>query len=195
MPRGRGKESMAGGKAKPSNKPLKPRPAPPKAPPKAAAHPVKVENGMRTGFQLGHQLWKLGKSGGKRLYANPQELWDACVEYFDWVEANALEAAEIRSYEGEHELVRVPKMRAMSVLSLCVFLDISNNAWYNWRKDRADLREVIDKVEAIIYTWKFDGAAAGLLNSGIIARELGLIDKREQTGSVQVIISGEDAKL
>jgi hypothetical protein len=34
-----------------------------------------------------------------------------------------------------------------------------------------------------------------LLNAGVISRELGLIDKRENTGTVQVTISGDDADL
>ncbi|WP_290688531.1 terminase small subunit [Haematobacter sp. UBA3484] len=46
----------------------------------------------------------------------------------------------------------------------------------------ADLSEVITRVEQIIRTQKFEGAAADLLNPNIIARELGLADKTEMSG-------------
>ena len=38
---------------------------------------------------------------------------------------------------------------------------------------------VIDDIEKIIYRQKFEGAAAGLLNANIIARDLGLRDKQD----------------
>ena len=36
--------------------------------------------------------------------------------------------------------------------------------------------------EAVIYRQKFEGAAADMLNQAIIARELGLVDRKEMTG-------------
>ncbi|MDC9826565.1 terminase small subunit, partial [Devosia sp. ZB163] len=38
------------------------------------------------------------------------------------------------------------------------------------------------RVDEIIRAQKFEGAAAGLLNPNIIARDLGLADKQELTG-------------
>ena len=49
----------------------------------------------------------------------------------------------------------------------CVFLDISHDTWSEWRLKRQDLSDVITRVDGIIYTQKFDGAAAGLLNPNI----------------------------
>jgi hypothetical protein len=191
-----GKNPMTKGKARPSTKPLVKKPAPPKAAPKPK-HKGRVASSMANGgLQLNHQLWRLVRNpGGKRLYEDGQALWDACIEYFDWIDANKLKATEVRSYEGQHDLVDVPKMRAMTRQSLCVFLDISISVWDIWKREREDLQPVIEKVEAIIFANKFEGAAAGLLNAGVISRELGLIDKRENTGTVQVTISGDDADL
>ena len=44
-----------------------------------------------------------------------------------------------------------------------------------------DFLGVIDEIEAAIYTQKLEGAADGLFNSNIIARELGLTEKTENT--------------
>lgn len=43
-----------------------------------------------------------------------------------------------------------------------------------------DFLGVTEKVEMTIWAYKFEGAAAGLLNPNIIAKELGLIEKRWQ---------------
>ncbi|SFE41875.1 hypothetical protein SAMN04488523_10749 [Sulfitobacter brevis] len=42
--------------------------------------------------------------------------------------------------------------------------------------------ELGQTVDDVIYTSKFEGAAAGLLNSNLISRELGLTDRQEFTG-------------
>lgn len=46
--------------------------------------------------------------------------------------------------------------------------------------------EVTTYVEEIIRTQKFEGAAVGAFNANIIARDLGLSDKKEIDGKFQV---------
>lgn len=80
-----------------------------------------------------------------------------------------------------------PKLRAMTIRGLCLFLDISQETWRSWRdpnnvRFREDFVAVIDRVEGIITEQKFAAASAGLLNGNIIARDLGLADKTEVTG-------------
>ena len=56
----------------------------------------------------GNQFWKARRSHGpKPKFANPDDLWAACVEYFEWVEDNPLWAAKAFAYQGE-----VAKFRA-----------------------------------------------------------------------------------
>jgi hypothetical protein len=43
---------------------------------------------------------------------------------------------------------------------------------------------VVTRVKDIIYTQKFEGASAGLLNPNIIARDLGLADKKVVDGTI-----------
>jgi len=190
-----GKQSLTKGKAKATGKPLARKKAPPKV--VKEKNENQVQGGLSAGgLQPGSEIWRLVRNpGGKRLYEGPQELWDACVEYFEWVVANPLQEAKLVSYEGVSTLEKLPRLRAMSIGSLCVFLDITAECWSTWRRGRDDLKLVIGKVEAVIFSNKFEAAAAGLMNAGIVARELGLIDKREQTGTVQVVISGDDAEL
>lgn len=128
---------------------------------------------------LGNQFWKARSSHGRApLFATPDDLWNACVEYFEWVEANPLYESRPFAYQGEVIVSEVPKMRAMTLTALRVFLDIDRTTWeaYSGRKD---FTAVTTRVEEIIYSQKLEGAAADLLNANIIARELGLREKSD----------------
>jgi len=58
-----------------------------------------------------------------------------------------------------------------------------------WKKykEHKDFLDIITHIETIIYTQKFEGAAAGHYNANIIARDLGLADKKEldHSGTLQ----------
>lgn len=132
----------------------------------------------------GNKFWEARSShGANPKFAHPSDLWDACLEYFVWVEKNPLKEAKVVQDKGSPKVIEVSKMRAMTITGLCVFLDIVEATWHDWKKNREDLSEVITRVDQIIRTQKFEGAAADLLNANIIARDLGVADKREHTGA------------
>ena len=123
----------------------------------------------------GNQFWRLrAKHGPNRKFENGEDLWQACCEYFEWVERNPLIEEKVFASKGEILTHNCAKMRAMTITGLCVYLGIDVSTWYDWKK-RDDLSNVIARVEAIIWDQKFTGAAADLLNHNIIARELGLM--------------------
>jgi len=135
----------------------------------------------------GNQFWKARtKHGRDKLFASADALWDACCEYFQWVEDNPLWESKLFSYQGEVTEGTMPKMRAMTLSGLCLFLDITRETWGQWRK-QDDFSDVVRKAEEVIYSQKFAGAAADLLNANIIARDLGLSEKSEvkQTTTVK----------
>jgi hypothetical protein len=94
------------------------------------------------------------------------------------VEDNPLWEDKVTQYQGEPVSMPVSKMRAMTISGMCTFLDISKDTWANYRK-KEDFLAVTKRAEDIIYDQKFSGAAADLLNANIIARDLGLADKKE----------------
>lgn len=131
----------------------------------------------------GNQFWKERSSHGRApIFATPDDLWAACCEYFDWVEKNPLHEAQAFAYQGTVKVEALPKMRAMTLSGLCIFLDIDRKTWAAYAQ-RNDFIPVTTRVDEIIRTQKFEGASAGLLNPSIIARDLGLADKRELTGA------------
>jgi len=138
----------------------------------------------------GNQFWKARtKHGRDRLFADHHALWDACCEYFDWVESNPLYESETVKFQGSASLIEVPKMRAMTIGGLCIFLDINRGTWNEWR-NVDDFSEVVSRVEEIIRDQKFAGAAAELLNPNIIARDLGLSEKSNVDNTHRVIDDG-----
>ena len=130
----------------------------------------------------GNQFWRARSSHGRKpKFESPEQLWDACCEYFDWVEANPLWEIKSYQYQGVPVQDQIPKMRAMTEIGLCIFLDLSTTAW-NEYKHRDGFQDVIKQVCDIIRTQKFQGAAAELFHPNIIARDLGLSDKSEVSG-------------
>lgn len=144
---------------------------------------------------VNNQFWKArSKHGRKPIFSEPETLWGACCEYFQWVVDNPLKRTELVKFQGKAKAIEVPVMRAMTISGLCIFLDIAESTWANYRDRETDdelesdetFEQVCAKVDAIIKTQKFEGAAGGELNPNIIARDLGLVDKKDHTGRFRV---------
>ena len=130
-------------------------------------------------FQKGNKFWLARSSHGRNpIFSDPEQLRNACYEYFEWVEENPLYEEKIFHSSGMITKDTVTKMRAMTIGGLRIFLGICEQTWVNY-KNNPDFLGVVKEVEEIIYNQKFEGAAADLLNPNIIARELGLADKQQ----------------
>lgn len=131
----------------------------------------------------GNRFWEARtKHGRDKLFASPGLLWEACCEYFQWVEDNPLWENKVAQFQGSPVDMPVAKMRAMTISGLCLFLDIDRETWNRWRSDK-DFCGIVSRADEVIYSQKFAGAAADLLNANIIARDLGLADKQDNTHS------------
>lgn len=136
----------------------------------------------------GNNFWKLrSKHGRDRLFTVPSLLWEAACEYFQWCEENPLYKQEGYAFQGTVTKEDLSLMRAFTLTGLCIYLDV-NTKYFNHFEESLDadnnevdkdFSNVLTRIREIIYTQKFEGAAAGLLNANIIARDLGLIDKSE----------------
>ncbi len=126
------------------------------------------------------KLWERRSVGKPPSFKSPEEMWDRAVEYFEWCEINSIEADKVFCFQGEVIHGGEKKMRAMTQHGLCCFLNISVATWHNY-KAKDEYLEVTGQIEEIMYEQKFSGAAAGVLSSNIIARDLGLTDKHEVT--------------
>ena len=154
---------------------------------------------------LGNQFWKQRSShGDKPIFAEPEQLLQACAEYFEWVDNNPLQEIQVhkmKEYREDlppEESLRhepIPRMRAMTLSGLLIFLDIARSTWDSYRA-KEGFAEVTTRVYDVIRTQKFEGAAGGFLNPVIIARDLGLVDNKQisgpDDGPVQIEIQHDD---
>ena len=130
----------------------------------------------KTDRRIGNRFWEMRSTHGRNpIFKDSEQLWKACLEYFEWVEKNPLQEEKAFSFQGAVHYASINKMRAMTINGLCIFLDITQETWSNYRK-KNDFIVVISQAEDIIRDQKFTGASADLLNANIIARDLGLKD-------------------
>lgn len=148
------------------------------------------------GAPKGNKFWEKRSTHGRdKVFSTPSAMKDACCEYFQWVEDNPLWESKLFSYQGDvHEGV-APKMRAMTIEGLSIYLGV-NSKYFAQFESTLDLSSEIGKDFSNVIIWvrdvirdqKFSGAAADLLNANIIARDLGIKDSSsvEHSGSVDV---------
>ena len=124
----------------------------------------------------GNRFWEARSTHGRKpLFENPEALASACEEYFRWIMDNPLIKEKAFCSQGEiiiHE-EEIPK--PFTIGGLCLFLDITETGWRGYKK-REDFYSVTSQVEKTIRDQKFSGAAIGVYNANIIARDLGLKD-------------------
>jgi DNA-packaging protein gp3 len=135
-------------------------------------------------FTTGNRWWEARSSHGPNpKFETASDLQDACLQYFEWNESNPLYKDQLVTFQGTATHEPVAQMRAMTIAALCMFIGVDVTTWRDWHKTRPDLSPILIWAESVIYRQKFEGASADLLNSNIIARDLGLADKKELSGA------------
>jgi len=132
----------------------------------------------------GNSFWKLrSRHGREKIFATPEILWDAACEYFEACVKNPI--IKVEWVGGMAKRVNRPIDRPFTLTGMCVFLDVNSKYFIELKEREKDsdngFTEVITRIEETIYSQKFSGAAAGIFNANIIARDLGLADKKDIT--------------
>lgn len=122
-----------------------------------------------------NKYWLFRDKHGRDKEYTPEDLWDEFVSYMEWLEKEPFYEVKPMVVSGKLKMAKLPKMRAATISGFCLFADIVPNTLKNYRKNK-DFFQVVTRIDETIRTQKFEGAAAELLNSNIIARDLGLRD-------------------
>lgn len=149
----------------------------------------------------GNKFWKLrSKHGRDKLFATPDLMWEAACEYFEWCENNPLYETKAFAFKGIITTTELPIMRAMTLSQLCFYLNCSESYFRAFKstllETDKDFLTVIEDIEQIIYNQKFQGAAGNLLNSNIIAYDLGMRDSQKPattTDQFNIIVETKEA--
>jgi hypothetical protein len=129
----------------------------------------------------GNQFWKLrSKHGRDKIFSSPETLWEAACDYFDYVDKNPIEAEDNK---GTKNLNIVKYKRPYTWDGLEIYLDIHSLRDYKDEENESykDFSHIIHVIDKIIRNQKFEGAVIGIFKENIIARDLGLTDKKENT--------------
>lgn len=117
------------------------------------------------------------------LYLTPEQFLREAADYFEWVDKHPLLEEKVFQYQGDIVRADQAKMRPYTKQGLCTHLGMPASRLASYKARGEGWAEAVEMVEQVIYTQKFDGAAAGLLNASIISRDLGLAERTEVSGS------------
>lgn len=136
----------------------------------------------------GNDFWtKRTKHGRKSIFQKPEVFWKVALEYFAWCQKNPwIKKEAIKSGERAGQLIDIPTERPYTLAGLCIYMNVGTHYLDQFKKSKTaekdeGFSEIITRVEEIIRTQKFEGATVGAFNANIIARDLGLVDKKDHT--------------
>jgi len=137
----------------------------------------------------GNNYWSLRlKHGRDRIITDSTALWANAEQYFQWCIDNPLISVEVHGKDADK--IEVPKKRVFQKDGLALACGLSKwETLADLSKVNKDFSEVVTRVENIIKTQKFEGAASGFFNANIVARDLGLSDQQEFKS--KIIIEGK----
>lgn len=134
-------------------------------------------------FAKGNQLWRQNKMVPRPFKFNsPDEFLAAVHAYFEWSDENPIEEQKVF---GTGLKINVNHDRPLTMASACIHMGMAKSTWALYR-DKPEFTEVIHMVESVMTEQKFAGAAVGIFNANIIARDLGLADRKEIDGKLTI---------
>lgn len=134
----------------------------------------------------GNQFWKIrSKHGRDKLFATPELMLEAAMEYFEWCDANPWLSEELgESDKGSFSKTK-PTQRPYTLSGLCIYLGCSENYFRNFESNNTididNFMAVIETIKDIIKTQQYEGAIVGAFKENIIARLQGLKDSTDVT--------------
>lgn len=135
----------------------------------------------------GSQFWKMrAKHGRNKLFATPELMWEAALEYFEWCDTHPLTIqTKIKTGPKGDEEEKIVKRRPYLLIGFLQFIGASQSFWKEFKKaNHINFLPVIAQIEEAIANQQFEGASSGEFNSNIIARLLGLYDNINHFGNV-----------
>jgi len=129
------------------------------------------------------------RNGQDKVYKTAKALVEACNNYFDWCIDNPMIEEKVFQHQGRPVTAEIRRTRPFTLEGLCNHIDISL-ATFKAYEEQDKLRNAAARIRQIIDNQQFEGVAAGLLNANIIARKLGLVDKKDHTSAGESIGRG-----
>lgn len=138
-------------------------------------------------------------AGRPKKFETPEELWDAFLQYKEWVKSNPIKVHDYVGKDAE-EVWRI-RQRPLTVEGFenyCFEHKIINdmsNYFANSNDKYAEYSTICAHIKKIIRQDQIDGGMAGIYNPSITQRLNGLVEKQETkteiSTDVELIIKGK----
>lgn len=121
----------------------------------------------------------LGKEGKDPIFENGEEILAQFEDYTRYCKRNPIEKPELlKSGLMAGTVVGIKVPRPQSLVGFCIFLGIHRGTWYDWKK-AGKYSDILSRIEDRIFRQQADGAQIDMYNASIVARRLGMTDKKE----------------
>ena len=134
----------------------------------------------------GNEYYKVRSKDGRTKQYTPLQFLEKANEYFQWSKDNPLKEELVFHSQGIITKTTTNKKRPYSIEGLCLFAEIVPDTFRNYSK-HDEYFEVCTHIRNVIETQQFEGATTGFFNHAIIARKLGLADRKDITSGGEKI--------
>lgn len=124
------------------------------------------------------------RTGAPILFAFPEELWDAAVEYFEYTDSRKWSKID---YVGKNATpVSREYVVPYTLEGLCNYLGVNVGYFSDFERSKTyksdpGFAEVMTRIRQIIITQKKEGATLGFFDPRIVSMELGMAAKHDIT--------------
>lgn len=131
-------------------------------------------------FTAEEQFWRCPPSGTMK-FPTPEAMQEAAIKAFDHFASHPHKETVLFHHKGT--VVRTFKdvMRPFTFRGVALRMGTTAATLNNYRTV-AGFKEVLEWMDEVIYTQKFEGAAGNMMNANFLARDLGLAERKELTG-------------
>ena len=138
----------------------------------------------------GNQYAKGCKTSGKPLAFDTPDKWRKAIDsYFDWCDNNPIDKVDVvKSGMDAGKLLYIPTVRPYLIEGLCDYLNISMQTFYNYEKAKGyeDYFEITAYARNRVFTQNLTYGYTGAFDSALVARKLGLAERKELNGSIGI---------
>lgn len=134
--------------------------------------------------------------GKPKYIESPEKLWELFLEYKEWVHKNPILKQDFVGKDAEEVNRRL--QRPLTWVGFeCYLYDAGIITELNHYEQNTDnsytaYRPIITHIKKVIETNQFEGATVGIYQQNIIARKLGLVEKREETQTVIKVVKPKE---
>lgn len=170
--------------------------------PRRADLPEEERARLRQGFLEGNQEWRQrSKHGRDKLFADPQLMLEAALEYFKWCDENPWLKHDYKGGGKNLKEVYMKLGRPYTVSGAAMYMGATERYFYEFKSRLKtsdpmydDFLVVINTIEEIVRRQKYQGAAVGAFNANLISYDLGIRKDQQINGGptgVNIIVQSD----